>query len=423
MLAVLFGVFALSFIDRTALAILAEPIKLDLRLSDTQMSVLLGPAFTLIYAIFGVILGWASDRYPRRWVIYFGVTLWSCAAAATGFVRSFSGLLLSRAGVAVGEGALSPAAMSLIVDTFPRQRLALAMSIYQSAAYVGMGAAFASVGLIAANVAAIQRVIPMLAMLRPWEVAFVTVGAPGAVLALLVFTFGEPPRRVSPASSEIRSTSRGEIVPFLKAEWRLLALLAGGVSSMAIAAAALQAWVPAYLQRHFGWGAAQFGPYLSAAGLIGAVTLMFKGGIMDWLFGRGIKDAHIRLYTWLLIASTPGIYLLFMIESPKLFILIYAVVQVIALPFAVFVMPALQLVAPPACRGQIIGGALAVYSAASALGPVIVGVLTDRVFHDPQSLGLALGLVLGITFPIAIAMLRLSLRGLRNAIEAAEIAS
>jgi len=107
MVSVLFLLYMLSFVDRTVFSVLASSVKGDLGLSDTEIGLALGPAFTLFYAVFSVPLGWAADRLPRRWVIFTGTVAWSLATAATGLSRSSPILMASRAGVGIGEASPS----------------------------------------------------------------------------------------------------------------------------------------------------------------------------------------------------------------------------------------------------------------------------------------------------------------------------
>jgi len=127
MVAVLFGLYVFSWLDRLIISMLVEPIKGDLALSDFQMSLLLGPAFALSYAFFGLPLGWAVDRWSRRWIIFGGVTTWGLATAACGLAQSFETLLIARILVGVGEACMIPAAYSLLADEFPRERLTVAV--------------------------------------------------------------------------------------------------------------------------------------------------------------------------------------------------------------------------------------------------------------------------------------------------------
>ncbi|MEP7270102.1 MAG: MFS transporter, partial [Acidobacteriota bacterium] len=148
--AVLTFVYVFSFIDRQILALLVRPIKRDLGISDTQMSLLMGFSFAVFYTFFGIPLGRLADSRSRRSIIAVGFALWSLFTAGCGVARNFSQMLLMRMGVGVGEAALSPAAYSLITDTFPRHRLATAISVYSMGIYLGSGLALVLGGAVAA---------------------------------------------------------------------------------------------------------------------------------------------------------------------------------------------------------------------------------------------------------------------------------
>ena len=128
--AVLLLAYTLSFIDRMILSLLVGPIKADLGISDTQMSLLMGFAFAIFYSALGIPLGWLADRRARRGLIVAGVAAWSLMTAACAFARGYAGLFMARIGVGVGEATLSPAAYSMLGDYFPREKLGRAMAVY-----------------------------------------------------------------------------------------------------------------------------------------------------------------------------------------------------------------------------------------------------------------------------------------------------
>ena len=123
---VLLLAYTLSFIDRMILSLLVAPIRAALDISDTEVSLLIGLAFALFYTLLGLPIAWIADRWNRRNLILTGVALWSVMTAGCGFAGSYAALFLARMGVGVGEAALSPAAYSMLSDTFPRDRLARA---------------------------------------------------------------------------------------------------------------------------------------------------------------------------------------------------------------------------------------------------------------------------------------------------------
>lgn len=134
--------YIFSFIDRQILALMIEPIKADLGLSDTQFSLLHGLAFSLFYAFMGLPLAYLADRFSRPKIIAVGVVFWSIATAFCGLSKNFIQLFLSRMGVGVGEAALSPAAYSMFSDMFSKDKLGRAVAVYSIGSFVGGGIAF-----------------------------------------------------------------------------------------------------------------------------------------------------------------------------------------------------------------------------------------------------------------------------------------
>ena len=138
--AILIGTAILSYTDRQVLSLLVDPIRRDLLISDTEVSLLLGTAFAVVYGIAGIPFGLLADRTSRRNLIFFGVVVWSIGTVACGFAHSFGGLFAARIVVGLGESVLSPSAISLISDYFPASRRGLAVGSYLSGIAIGNGA-------------------------------------------------------------------------------------------------------------------------------------------------------------------------------------------------------------------------------------------------------------------------------------------
>ena len=418
MLFVLFVLYVNSFVDRLVLTMLVAPIKADLGLSDVQVSIILGPAFAIFYAIFGLPLGWAADRFSRRWVIYVGVTLWSVAATASGLARSFVPLLLSRIFVGVGEASLTPAAYSLMGEKFPRRRLTTAMSIYQMGSQVGTAAAFAVGGVVIGFATSLHGIDwPLVGKLDAWQLSLVMTGSPGIILALLVFTFTEP-RRTGPANSPSGGGKRKNIFAYLVSERELLLPMTCGFVLIVLLVNSLLAWVPTYITREFGLTPAEYGPALGVITLVSGGTMVVKGWIVDWLYSRGMRDAHMRFFSWLVAAATPMAVGAFFVSSSLLFLVLFAVVQVMIAQFVVYVAATVQLVAPKELRAQMVAYFISVFSLVGlGLGPVIAAALTDHVFKDEAMLGYSLAVMSAISLPLAWFSLRIALDRVQPAID------
>lgn len=193
-LAVLVIVMVLNFVDRQILSILAEDIKHDLQLTDADLGFLFGTAFAVFYAVFGIPLGRLADSWYRGRLIAIGLTLWSAMTALSGLSSSFVQLAVARIGVGIGEASASPAAYSMLADLFPPRRRALVLAIYSAGVFIGAGLSMFIGGGIAQawNAAYPAGTAPF--DLVGWQVAFLTVGIPGVLVAIIVAAMREPPR-------------------------------------------------------------------------------------------------------------------------------------------------------------------------------------------------------------------------------------
>jgi MFS family permease len=195
---VLVIVYALNFVDRQILSILAEDIKKDLGLEDAQIGFLYGTAFAVFYALFGIPLGRLADSWYRGRLMAMGLALWSGMTALSGFATSFGMLAVARIGVGIGEASASPAAYSMISDSFPTEKRATALSIYSSGLYIGGALSLPIGGFVLSrwNTAYPNATEAPLG-LAGWQAAFLAVGIPGLLIALWVLSLREPQRGAS----------------------------------------------------------------------------------------------------------------------------------------------------------------------------------------------------------------------------------
>src|SRR5207249_3312518 len=135
-------------VDRQILSLLVQPIRRDLGITDTQMSLLIGFSFAICFTLFALPLGWLADRHSRRSVLAAGLAGWSLCTAACGLARSFRQMMLFRMGVGMGEATLHPCAYSIIADSFPAERRTTALSVYTTGIYIGSGMAVLAASLV-----------------------------------------------------------------------------------------------------------------------------------------------------------------------------------------------------------------------------------------------------------------------------------
>lgn len=215
-------VYTLNFIDRNLLSVIAQPVIDEFNLSDSQYGFLNGPPFAIFYAIMGIPIAMAADRFNRVWIIALCISIWSIMAALCGFATSFAFLLMARIGVAIGEAGCTPPANSLIADYFTPRNRANALGIFSMGVTIGGALSNAFGGPIATglNGPAVASILESWnwtwalnaldwSQVEGWRVAFVVIGAPGVLLALLVLvTVREPPRGYSdPGTQRVEKAS------------------------------------------------------------------------------------------------------------------------------------------------------------------------------------------------------------------------
>ncbi|WP_189338455.1 MFS transporter [Sphingobium sp. SCG-1] len=407
--------YVFSYLDRFILTMLVPSVKASLKLSDFEMGIILGPAFAIVFAIAGVPLGWAADRYSRRWVILIGALIFGIATGVSGLATSFAALFLMRIFVGIGEASLTPAAMSLIADKMPRARLTTAISVFSMGPKIGSSAAYAIGGLALIAAGAIERSFPAMNLSEPWRLTLGVAAFPSILFAFLVFTFSEPRR----AKRAVEASESGAVA-FMVAKRGLMIPLTLGFCCIIICGQSLIAWVPTFIDRQFHWSPAIYGPTLGAISLAGAATLVPKGMIIDWLFKRGVRDAPIRFYTWLLMGTLPLAMVVFLLRNGTLFLLFYSIVAVVTIPLIAYFTTAVQMVTPKNLRGRVTALTSIPLALFGSLGPLIVGALTDFVFRDEARLGWSLTAVMSTMIPAALICMRYCLPALREAVDANE---
>ena len=291
-------VYALNFIDRQILVILQEPIKAEMGLSDAQLGLLSGFAFAVIYVTAGIPIAYWADRGNRRNIVSLALAVWSGMTAVSGLVQNYSQLLLARIGVGLGEAGGSPPAHSMISDYYPPEQRGTALSIYSTGIYAGILLGFLFGGVIAEAFG--------------WRTAFMVVGIPGVVFAIILrFTVREPHR------GRWDAAGMSAVKPGLKETMEVLRdrpsfwYLALGAAFISYVAYGNGNFLPSFLIRNHGLSLAEVGTVLAlVSGLSGAIGT-FLGGYLSDRFGSSDK----RWYLWIpmlgiALAYVPYLYML-----------------------------------------------------------------------------------------------------------------
>jgi MFS family permease len=307
----LFVVYVFNFIDRSILSILLESIKEEFQLSDTQLGLLSGPAFAIFYTVVGLPIARWSDRGKRTSIIAGAVVVWSAMTALTGFAQSFLHLLLARIGVGVGEAGCSPPAHSLLSDYFPPSRRATVLAIYSLGIPIGGG-----IGFIAGG---------WLEEFFDWRTAFIVVGAPGVLLALIVkLTLKEPKRGQfdEPVVARAPQQSVWQVLKFMNSlkSFRHLAIAAALHAFYGYGASA---FVAAFFRRSHQMDPGELGTWFGIIAFTAGSLGTFLGGFL----ADRLAKRDQRWYMWLPALATatfiPFAFLLYLSPNPYAGLILY----------------------------------------------------------------------------------------------------
>jgi len=407
------GCYTLSYFDRQAISILVAPIKASLHLSDTQFGMLQGISFSVFYVLACLPLAWLADRYRRSRVMSACVAFWSVMAMLCALTTNFWQLLLARIGLASGESGLTPAALATLSERFDPRRLATATSMFMLAPFIGGGLALSGGGAL---YGAVQHwdlaSIPIVRHFEAWQIVFFLVGLPGLVAAGLLLLIVD---RARPKDAE--RTGTWALFGFFRREWRFAAVYSLTMGMVMTLMSGYVTWLPAAIMRSKGIDertlGALFGPIYLVAGAAGTLSagiiIMYRGGtdpVRAVL--RYMSTASIILWPIAALGLMASVLWQELALMGFALFLISSVTSLSSLPF--------QYVTPPHLRAQAIG-LLSMVAAlfGTGLGPVLAGILSDRLTFAPQPLSLALSLIGGIVVPLIVLLLLFLVRHHRKA--------
>jgi MFS family permease len=413
-----------AFVDRQIINLQVEPIKQDLGISDTQISLLQGFAFVLFYAALAIPLGRLADTSNRKWVIGAGMFLWSLATMFCGLARTYAQLFIARMFVGVGEATLSPAGFSILSDYFPRSKLARAISVFTGSSFLGTGVALLGGGMLIAAMTEIGEVtVPGLGTLKPWQLTFIAVSIPSFAFLLLIATVREPPRQ--DVQSQRQATAKGasirEVLVFIRENWGVLGPIYIGFSILASVQFGLGAWIPSFFIRVHGYTAGEIGvSYGLLVTTLGTLGTVFGGFLCDWLRARGYADANLRTAIIAAVPAIPLVTLFPLIGDPQIsLVLIGPLCFLGSMPFGAGT-AAIPTIAPNRMRAQLVAIYLLVANIIGpGMGPVLIALCTDYVFADAKMVGYSISIVCTILIVIGTMVIVAGLKAFGKTVERA----
>jgi len=376
-----------SMLDRYILGYLIRPIKADLNFSDFEVGMLTGPAFTILYATTAIPIGLLVDRRSRTKIIAFGIVIWSLATVLTGSARSFLAMFLSRMLVGIGEAVLSPAAFSIIGDSFAPEKRAKPVAVYSSALVIASGVTGFIIAALLGFAEGTDFKLPILGSVPSWQFIFVIIGTPGLLVALIFFLIKDAPRT---ESAQKPNESLKDAFAFVGGRLPVLLCFVSIFITMVAIAYAQFNWQPEMFERTFGeenWSRQSYAARSGAAVLLLGLSTYIVSGILTDLWsqkGEALAPLYMSIIGFMIMVPAQVIGPI-MPNGWAAFLLVNGLATVgIAMVSCTGVTALLQIV-----PGQVRGFTVALYyMAISFVGgmtsPLLVGWLSTHVFGEEK---------------------------------------
>ncbi len=409
-LGVLMLVTLFSYIDRYVFNLLLPQVQADLHISDTRVGVLQGVAFGLFYSVMAVPFGLMVDRWNRRNLVAGAVIFWSLATIGCGLSHGFWQLLAARTAVGLGEAALMPAAMSIIVDLFPPERRGRALGIFSTAVFIGGGGSSLVGGAVLSAFGTSHSVtLPLLGTIAVWKAAFITIASPGLLAGLLALTIREPQRHHQIAAATPQGDSMGR---FLRQHPKPFFYVLACYSIATFVSFSFFPWLPSLFVRSYHVSPATAGYAIGLGTLImGILGSLTAGGLADRWTRQGKPGGKFRLTLiwWLLLAPTTlGVCLCGNFVLAAVIFAIYHFGNCLMYSSASATM---QDMVPNELRGRtaalwfMVTGVIG-----QGFGPLSTALVTDHLFHNRNALPYS---VIVVMIPCFIAGLAVSWLGIK----------
>jgi MFS family permease len=388
-MAVVLGIAGLvAYIARLILSSLLDPIRQELRITESEVSLLQGAAFAVVYAVAALPLGRLADRHRRLTILTVSSLVWSLGVIGCGLAPGFWSLFACRLVVGVGEAALVPAGVSMLTDTFSMERRGRAVGILMTGCALGVPACYAVGGILlrCAEDGAFSQT-PALAHLTAWRQVLVIVGVGGMIVPLLLVSIREPLRRSIP---EFRASIPATAARFWSGR-KLLIPLYMGMGLLSIGDFSLFSWVPSLLSRKFHLSPDTMGLWFGGIVAVTSVVGVGLGGFLaDWAARHGGNSARLKMSAFASVLAVTGAVL---VSGPgAAFALGGAGVWVFGSMLAFMsAYVAIQTMIPAEHRALGVGlVAFCNMMLGLGLGPTLVALVTEEIFADPLYVGFAI---------------------------------
>lgn len=418
----------MSFLDAVVFGMLAENIKKDFSLTDTQLGFLAGPATIICYFFVGIPLGRLADIYPRKLVLSASAGIVGLLIALSGIAQTFAQFVGTRVFLAAGGSAHAPASYSLLSDAFPPKILTRAFALLQIG-FIGGTTLGPIIGGRLVKASGEWTAQPFLGLsIYNWQWVLLYLAIPSFIASLIFLTIEEP-QRLAPRTADVHvPTGVGfmrKVITFMGFDAARAIHIGGKVYYPMFAALALSAvesfgimfWRTPYLMREYGWDAKQIGDTIGTTALIASIAGMIVGGMfVEWLAKRH-KDANIRAAFFCFCGTTVVIITALLIPDPFWSTIAFGCAAFFGIAGAVPQNAAIQRVAPNDMRGQITAFYLFMFTFFGAMGSWFIGAISDKVTGN---LGQAILFTACTLLPLAAFLMFRAIRPYREEVERLE---
>lgn len=396
-LGIVTAAYALAYVCRQMLGLLVDPIKHSLLISDTQFSLIQGTAFVTAYLIAVPVFGRLVDLTNRRNILVACICLWSVFTAFCGYAHSFTQLFTTRFGVGLSEACIFPVGMSLIADYFSARRAPRALSVFTIGSQLGGGFSLVASGMVIGFASYLALTVPSLRGLQTWQMVFVVIGVPGLLFGALALTMREPPRRkILVTDTADRSFTLGEAAAILWNKRGFYARIYLTIGSIGVVQLGIPSWFPAFLIRAHHMSPAVTGYRLGALSVIFGCLGTLSGPFLSrWMERRGHPDAPLRA-----AACATFVMMLFCLAIPLAPSATGALVVATGMIFCCgFPTGIVAAATQHATASRMQGAVASLYTFFAQLigygiGPTVIALFTDHVFHDPKMVGYSMQIVM-----------------------------
>ncbi len=407
-------VYTFNFIDRQVLAILAPYIQAEMKFTDSQLGLLGGPAFAVVYSTLALPIAWLADRVSRTSIIATSLAIWSGFTALCGMATGFTFLFGARMGVGVGEaGGVAPS-YSLVADYFPKAQRARALAVYSFGVSIGTGLGYLFGGLLAAAI--------------DWRAAFIVIGLAGVLLApLLKLTVKDPERgrydREAPPEGVIATPAPAQKPASFGEVWAILLkkpsfwFLAFGAACSSVYGYGAAFWLPTFFQRSLGMEGAERAWYMAGIAFFGGTAGIWLGGWLADKLGRGVKRAAYPLVPAIgFLIAVPLFFVAMNTEDKTLAFFLFLIPQALSLAWLGPVVTAVQHLVPSHMRSTASASFLLINNLVGiGLGIYLLGAVSEYLTPRFAEEALRYSLYVGQWFyALAAILLFISARSLRK---------